>query len=89
MLPELPPKDVEAPLEAHLAELRGRLLVVVLVILLLSMGAFTVTDRLILILKKDLHFTWLNRIGNFDQGYSMLCAKLSFLGVIFLSLVPP
>mgnify|MGYP001570464870 CR=1 FL=1 len=82
MLPELPPKDVEAPLEAHLAELRRRLLVVVLVILLLSMGAFTVTDRLILILKKDLLLEGVRLVALNPLDYLMARAKLALVAAL-------
>lgn len=84
MPPELPPKDVDAPLEVHLAELRGRLLVVVLVIVLLSIGAFAITDRLILILKRDLLLEGVKLVALNPLDYLMARAKLAIVAALVL-----
>jgi sec-independent protein translocase protein TatC len=84
MPPELPPKDVDAPLEVHLAELRGRLLVVVLVIVLLSIGAFAITDRLILVLKRDLLLEGVKLVALNPLDYLMARAKLAIVAALVL-----
>jgi sec-independent protein translocase protein TatC len=85
----LPPRDREAPLEEHLAELRERLLRILLVIAALTILLYPLSDDLIRLLREDLLLPGIRLVALNPLEYLVARIKLSatvalIIGVPFI-----